>query len=200
MIIIYTDCLPSRVFFSPTGEVYYQLFPGATDGTTRNHGFPVEDPYTSGSGYIQRDDDVVTYRGFEFHLTTELPQQITVEPFPRIRITRHLFQTVGGSYLYVSQDKYNPTLESLRLFYGDGDVLTEMVIQNRLQYRDGRSIRLQTMLGTLSIPSPYSHWRGEARWDAHPLESDDPSGYIFEEDEQSVRMRPVTEMYLCVAD
>jgi hypothetical protein len=200
MVIIYSDCLPSRVFISPTGEEYYQLFPGATDGTTNSHGFPVEDPYTSGSGFIRRDDDVVTYRGLEFRLAADQPQQITIEPFPRIRIARHLFRTVAGSYFYVSQDKYYPTLESLRLFYGDGETLKELVIQDRLQYRDGRSIRLQSRLGTLSIPSPYSHWRGEARWNAHPLESADPSAYIFEEDDQSVRMRRLTETYLFVAD
>lgn len=98
------------------------------------------------------------YGGQVFRKLPYFPPHVTMVRTPDVEEPEYLFRRDNGQYVFVTASKYRFSYDSFRLFFGDGEGMEEIMVDDVTRYRDGGTTYIRTPAGML-----YSPPRKEAR-------------------------------------
>jgi hypothetical protein len=184
--IYYSDPWEDSLYFSPDGgKKYFELKLNWLRGLSDNYTISFEDPHHGRTGRLKCNEDTIVLDGVVFN-KMDCPSEIEVVPLPTIRVPKYLFRLKDGKFVYVSADKYNYSLESFKLYIGDGTTMHQVEITDRGGHCDGEII-IKTAEGELFSPSGY--WMNEVpMWGEEELTKLDPSQFQISETEEGVQI------------
>jgi hypothetical protein len=113
------------------------------------------------------------------------PSKLTLIFLPTVREAKYLFQLKNGTFIYISQDRYEPTHTSFKCFLGSGDNFVVIPITNVAVLRDGGTTYIETKKASLYMPAPQEE-NLKPTWGDEKIKKLNPKNFLIKEEKDTI--------------
>ena len=174
------------LWYSPDGITYYELFTTWTGGSPlEEYKINFEDPHHQRSGMLTGKENLLAWDGKIFKRMQNPPSKLTLIFLPTVREAKYLFQLKNGTFIYISQDRYEPTHTSFKCFLGSGDNFVVIPITNVAVLRDGGTTYIETKKASLYMPAPQEE-NLKPTWGDEKIKKLNPKNFLIKEEKDTI--------------
>ncbi|MFA5831059.1 MAG: hypothetical protein WC878_04500 [Candidatus Paceibacterota bacterium] len=149
-VFVYGDKWGQTLFYSPDGQVFFELFRHSIGGSPSEHDLWFEDARTHATARLRKKGEEIRLNG-KTYKKTAVRTEVEAIPLPEVRRPKYLFGLPDEQYLYVSTDKYKDTHDSYKMFLGDGEAMKQIFIAKVDWRHDNGTFNILTDKGNLFI-------------------------------------------------